>query len=184
MRKLEEGGGIEPLTLPRCHPSFRGSLPDRSGGTFPVILAEGAGIEPARPLGDHPSSSRAHYHSANLPASSATKIDLSAGGDGRHRTDALPLAGRVLSRTELHPHAAGSSLRFHPHLPRGQQPPRARRAMRIGARGTGSNLRPARYECAALPSELHGRERLSLSIPWAALYRAWPCTQRGGVSDG
>lgn len=31
---MAEGGGIEPLTLLRCHPSIRSWLPDRSSGTF------------------------------------------------------------------------------------------------------------------------------------------------------
>lgn len=43
---MAEGGGIEPLTLLRCHPGIRSRLPDRSSGTFRCRMAEGVGIEP------------------------------------------------------------------------------------------------------------------------------------------
>ena len=81
MSGLAEGGGIEPLTLPRCHPSFRGSLPDRSGGTFLCEVAEGAGIELARPV--RTDDGLASRCITALPTFRVTgKIDLSVGAQG------------------------------------------------------------------------------------------------------
>jgi hypothetical protein len=82
---MAEGGGIEPLTLPRCHPSFRGWLPDRSSGAFRSSFGGRCrdrtcvALLRCRRL-----SKPLHYRSANLPATIARMIgiDLGVGASG------------------------------------------------------------------------------------------------------
>ena len=92
-RWLAEGGGIEPLTLSRCHPSFRGSLPDRSGGTFRDAMAEGAGIELARPLRtDDGLASRCITALPTFQTTFVSKIDLRGVGATGTGSNLRPLA--------------------------------------------------------------------------------------------
>ena len=111
---------------------FETSCRPRSATFRSCDMAEGVGIEPTRRVAgaDYELATRCI---AALPTFRVTgKIGLIVGGDGRPRTDARPLAGRVLSQTELHP-------------------------QNVGAAGMESNPQPDPYRGPALPFELQRR---------------------------